>query len=362
MGPFKAIRFAAAVDTIAAAPLKPALGSPWSNADALIPVVIEDVFGLKLVPVTRGEAMRVPAMARARNLLCVLVGRMPLRGYTATDTPLDPQPAWINATDQAQTGYARMVWTTDDLLFHGAALWEVTARDARGFPLRMAHVPWDDWEVDADARVTLNGVALADSDYVYFESFVEGILDTGARAIRMAAGLDRAALDTARAPFKLELHNESDVDLLPEEVAGLVGEARQALADNMGVLYTNRSLNAIVHEVSADQMLTEGRNASAIDMARLAGVPAATVDAVLSGSGITYQTGPMLNRALVDYGAAGFMSAISARLSQDDVTPHGQRVAFELEPFLGPLPGAAPTGTGQPAPAADYTQDYGGPL
>jgi hypothetical protein len=67
-------------------------------------------------------------------------------------------------------------------------------------------------------------------------------------------------------------------------------------------------------------------------------VPAATIDAVLSGSGITYQTGPMLNEALIDYGAAGYLSAISARLSQNDVCPNGQTIAFDVEAFLGPVP------------------------
>jgi hypothetical protein len=46
------------------------------------------------------------------------------------------------------------------------------------------------------------------------------------------------------------------------------------------------------------------------------------------------------------------MSCISARLSQDDVTPRGQRVAFDLEEWLegagAAVPGQAPTG---PPPA-----------
>jgi hypothetical protein len=68
-----------------------ALGSPWAPVSALEPVIVDDIFGsLPARPVTRAEAMRVPAVARARHIICRhdrphRARRLP-RGYERLDT------------------------------------------------------------------------------------------------------------------------------------------------------------------------------------------------------------------------------------------------------------------------------------
>jgi hypothetical protein len=48
-----------------------ALGSPWAPVSALEPVIIEDIFGaLPARPLSRAQAMRIPAVARARHVIC----------------------------------------------------------------------------------------------------------------------------------------------------------------------------------------------------------------------------------------------------------------------------------------------------
>ena len=104
------------------------------------------------------------------------------------------------------------------------------------------------------------------------------------------------------------------------------------------MLWTNASLQAILHPAAPEDLLIAGRNAAAVDCARLVGVPAALVDATSAGASLTYETTEGRNREFLDYGLIGYMAAVSSRLSMDDVVPRGQRVAFELEDLIGPAP------------------------
>lgn len=327
------------------------IGSPFSAAiaAALSPITPDEYrYGLPgTLPFGRAEAMSIAPLARARNLLAPTIARIPLRAYRGP-TPTDPQPAWIERTDTIQPPFQRMVWTVDDLIFYGESLWLVE-RGADGMPLLAERVPYDEWEVDADLFITIDGARADAASAVYIAGFHEGILNFAPGTIREASNLETAASDTAKAPFKLELHQVSGDPMEDSEIAALIAKARAAIADNHGVLYTNQALQAIVHSYTAENLLTDGRNYAAVDMARLVGVPAATIDAVLAGSGITYQTGPSLNQALIDYGAGGYLSAISARLSQNDITPNGQTIAFDIQAFLGPVPSVTPAPAAPPA-------------
>jgi hypothetical protein len=334
------------------------LGSPWADPGDVKPIIFADVFGIDVLPVSRAEALAVPPMWRGRNLLTSTIARTPLRAYDAADQVITPAPPWITRTDSVWPPFHRMLWTVDDLIFHGCSLWWAT-RGADTFPLTLDRVPFSDWEVTPDGAIEVNGAPVKAGQVVYIAGPHEGILTYGTRAIRMAGKLDVAALDTAERPFKLELHQTSGDELDDVEIAELVAGARKAIMANLGILFTNPGIKAEVHALDSGQLLTEGRNYSAIDCARLVGVPAATIDATLAGSGITYQTGPMLNRTLIDYGAAGYMSAISASLTQNTVTPNGQRVAFDLEAFLQANP-TAPGLPGAPAPGESPTEDMGG--
>lgn len=171
---------------------------------------------------------------------------------------------------------------------------------------------------------------------VYIPGPHEGILVYNGRAIRAAALLERAALETARAPFKLELHQTSDASPTDAEIDSLIDRARKALASHGGILWTNQALEARVHPLDSGPLLIEGRNAASVDAARLVGVPAATVDATNAGASLTYETTTGRNAEAFDYGFSAFMAAISARLGMDDVVPRGCRVAFDLETLVGP--------------------------
>lgn len=134
----------------------------------------------------------------------------------------------------------------------------------------------------------------------------------------------------------MELHQTSDASPSDAEIDKLIDRARNALASHGGILWTNQALEAKTHPLDSSALVIDGRNAAAVDAARLVGVPAATIDATNAGASLTYETTTGRNAEAYDYGFAAYMGAISARLSMDDVVPRGCRTAFDLESLVGP--------------------------
>jgi hypothetical protein len=315
--------------------------SPWANNDYLQAVVLADLFGGGPLPLTRSEAMRVPAVARARHVLCPTIARLPIRCY-AVDQLVEPQPTWPQRTDGPLSPFHRMLWTVDDILFYGWSLW-LADRGTDSFPLRMSRVPRDQWEFDDDDGVIdPDGNPYPADEVVLIPGPHEGILTFGVDAIRDAASLQRASRRTAESPVPaVELHQTNDAPMGETDIDALV--ARWVKARNTpgggGVSYTPKSIELRTHGAPAESLLLDGRNGAAVDIARVVGIPAATIDATQATASLTYETQQGRNAELVDYGLAAYMAAISARLSMDDIVPRGQRSAFDAEELLGPMPG-----------------------
>lgn len=309
----------------------------WGDGSQLAQLWWSDVFGPDVVAefgwVDRQRALGIPALKRARDLLCSTIGRMPLDVLRGPDV-VDPQPGWTTRTDGTSSPFHRMCWTVDDCLFYEGSLWRGD-RDAAGREfLSLTRVPYYRWTLTDDGQAFLIDDQPTDQDnLVFIPGFGEGILVTSQVAIRTAAALSAQAADAARTPFKLELHQTTADVLTDTEIADLIRRAREALASNSGVLYTNAAVEARVHPVDAQQLLIDGRNASAVDMARIASLPAALVDATTAGASLTYETTQGRNQQAVDYGLAAYMAAVTSRLSLDDVVPRGQRVAFQAGDF-----------------------------
>lgn len=330
----------------------------WTDDSFLADVAVNLGFTLDQLPLTRAAAMRVPAMARARNLTCGTIAALPIEALRL-GAPVNPQPYWAYGTDgqtgrlsredlirwglTPQTPYARLLWTADDLLFYGESMWLVTDRLATGYPARMLRIPFDGWEVQADGRVTdADGRDLPAEDLIWFGGANEGVLGYGASTLRIAYELETNARDVAMRPLRLEAHQTSAAELTRDERRMIVTEIKNAMRDNEGVLFTNSALQLIEHRIDADALQLGARNASALDVARLANMPALMLDATAAGASLEYQTATGRNQEWLDYGLALYVDPIEARLGMDDVVPAGQRVALDTSDLTAP--GANPTG------------------
>lgn len=337
------------------------LGSPWQDTSHLASVIWTDIFGNDIPrPVSRAEAMAVPAAARARHIICSTIGRVRIRPYRG-DTVLPDVPAW-ERTDGMVSPFHTKVWTADDLLWFGWSLW-ARENGADGFPLRTNRIPMGSWTFDESFRVQVDrgdgrGMQyVAPDSVILIPGFHEGLLSFAQDSIRHASDLQRAAGRAAKHPAAYLNLQQTQGTPLPKEsadpnvltVPGLVQmwtDAREG--QNGGVAYTPPGIEPKELGTFDRHLVLDGRNAAAVDIARHASLPADMVDATTQGS-LVYQNRVDNDRRGLDYGIGGYMGAISARLSQNDVCPGGQRQAFDVEEWLDAnVPGQAPAA--QPSP------------
>jgi hypothetical protein len=316
--------------------------SPFVEDDHLKAIVWADLLGENFQAVTRTAAMSIPAVARHRHLVCGVVARSPLVRM-ALETRL-PTPRWATRTDGELSPYHRMLWTADDLVFRGWSVWRAD-RDAHGLA-RTTRIAPERWETDAAGRVMIDGEHVADEQLILIPGPHEGILNFGAATLRRTLNNLEAAANAARNPSAyLELHYTGDEPQTPEQIKDLVaGWAAARRGENGGVAYTNKWLEVREHGTHESHLLIEGRNADAVDVARLISNPAAMADATSSGASLTYETTEGRNDQFLDYGAGLYMDAIAARLSMDDVVAPRERIAFDTSASTDPdAPATGPT-------------------
>lgn len=313
--------------------------SPWSTSD-FQRFVWQDIFGQPAPAGTRSEAMKLPPIARARNLMASTICRFPLRELDGR-TPAAEQPAWVTETGDGSSHQLRTVWTVDDLIFYGWSCWWAT-RDRSGELVAGARLNQEDWKINDDLQVEVDGTVVRDpSQVIVIPGLHEGILAYGAETIEDVRNLYKIVKARLLNPSpQLDLHYTGDDQLTDTEIDALIDRwavARQGR--NGGVGFTNKLVEARELGAQADaQLMIAARNAAAVDLVRLVGLSASHVDASGTEASLTYETTRGNNQALVDFDLALYMTPISARLSLDDVCAPGRRVDFDVADFTATVP------------------------
>lgn len=338
---------AAATQALPVDPSSYPIASPWAPPSHLERVVYEDVFGTDAPLNTRGAAMRIPAVARARNLLVSTIARFPLVAFRGVDERLEGEaaPPWLSRTDRSTSPQLRLAWTVDDLVFYGWSCWQRTNRGDTGFPLTYDRVPFEAWEINDDNRVEINGVEVDDDEVTLIPGLHEGVLAFGYDALSDARVLYRNVRQRLTNPVPgLELHQTGGAPLTNAEIDTLIARWAAARAgQNGGVAYTSEAIETKELGAGGEQLLIEARNAASLDLARVVGVAASRIDATAPKSTLNYETTQGRNLEFTDFDLALYMTPITARLSLDDVVPRGQRIAFDSAAFTAPaLPPTGP--------------------
>ncbi|MET4053592.1 hypothetical protein ABID81_002970 [Frigoribacterium sp. PvP054] len=342
MGIFSSIRNAARVSSSAPARID-MLASPWAEGQ-LQSVVFAEAYGLDLdaLPLTRAEAMRVPAVVKARNLLISTIAPLPVR-VLDTEGQLAKQPTWATRTD-AMSPWHRMAATVDDLIFYGASVWTVT-RGADGFPLAMDHLPVDRWSI-RDGDILIDGEPVDESEVIYIPGPHTGLLEMAARTIRGARDREVAWTQRVRNPITaIEIRETNELNLSREEIDELVAQWTKAKRSPDGAVgFTPYGIELEEHGSTDPALFVSGRNAVRADIGAFLGVPAALMDASLSEASLTYSTQEGQRSEYLTYCVPLWTAPIEGRLSMDDVVPRGQRTRFDTGELIAP----APTPTGAP--------------
>lgn len=332
-------------DLLAAGTASAGIGSPWSTAQ-LSQIVLSDVFPssvIEALPLTRGDAISVPAVAKGRNLLISAVCKLPLKALNAEGL-VNPQPTFLYRTDTAVTPYERMAWTIDDLIFYGYSLWEVT-RGTNNQILTANWVPTKDWKVTEGVVVIRDEVAPAES-YLFFNSAFEGLLNIANRTLRGARAIEEAWVSRVRNPIPMTVLRDmasEGTGLEQPEIDSLLAQFSAARRSKDGALaYLPPDIALETHGETDAALFVEGRNASRTDIGSFLNIPVAMLDGTIGVDSLTYSTAEGNRNRFYEEAIPFWTDPIEARLSMDDVVPRGQRVRFDKTETYSLVP--TPTG------------------
>ena len=287
---------------------------------------------------TRSEAMGVPTLARARNMICMTLGSFEMTTRNIATGEKVQQPRVINQPDPRIAGSGFWSWLAEDILFYGYGYARVLNRYAdtgriqameRIDPLRVTvQTNSNSTEIDA---YRVDGYYIDPADLVVFNGLDEGILNRAGRTIRAASALEKTAYDFAINPNPQTILKNSGVALPKERVAALVAAFKNRTSKAVTFLNGDVSIETVGYDPKNLQ-LNEARGYLALELCRAAGLPAYFASA--EPNSFTYSNAVSERRSLIDYSLLPIMTAIEQRLSLSDFTPLGQDVKFDLDDFL----------------------------
>ena len=314
----------------------------WQDRGSnLAPIVIDDIFGDMVDLVDRNNAIKVPAVARARALLVGTISDLPLYAWR-DEVKVRTQPTFLYRCDEMSLWH-RIALTIDDLLFHDESLWaRVNGEDGR--PVSAYRIPFENWAVDADGRILVDGDPVSADQVIYFPGPGVGLLQAGKDTIRGARQIDRAWVARTRSPIPPTLFRQVEKDNVDDEdVSTLIQSwaAARSNSETAGVGFMPYGLDAIFPDIADDaQMFIEGRNAVRLDIANLTNIPASLLDGTTATASLTYVTAEGQRSSFYEQTLRYWTAPLEHRLSMDDIVPRGQRVRFDIT-YMNQI---APTG------------------
>lgn len=289
--------------------------------------------------VNRAEAMQVPAVKRARDLICGAIGQMRLElvgpDGRATDWSLFRQP---------ELGVPRSVSMTrlaEDLLFEQRAWWRVTYEGWHNRPVEVIRLDPTSVTVQPDWKVyyspTGNGVAtewLPDSQLIRFDSPNDSLLVAGARAIRSLTRLEQAALNQAEGVPPMDFFTPAEgADPADDEDIQDVLDAWALARKRRATGYVPAALKYQTNSFNPEQLqMAQAREFAVTEIARITGIDAEELS--VSTTSRTYQNMQDRRRHFLDFVLGPYLSAVEDRLSMDDVSPRGFKARFDTATFL----------------------------
>lgn len=297
---------------------------------------LPSIYNALTLRVSRKEAMSVPAVARARNLICGTVASIPLEYYNKRTGEVMAAPRWINQLAKNQPSFVTLTWCVDSLLFYGVAYLRVTERYAEDG--RPAAFEWI-----ANSRVTfttdLEGIMVTQyyvdanpinmNDIVTIQGFDEGVLERAGQTIRAAIDVNKAAAIAAATPMASGILKNSGADLPPAEVSGLLAAWKRSRQNNSTAYLTSTLDFQPVQFAPKDMMYNEAVQNLATEVARAMNVPAYYLSADQNTT-MTYANVQQERKQFFALSIEPYVQAIQARLSMDDISTAGHEVRFAV--------------------------------
>lgn len=309
-------------------------------------IVLADILGTDAwAPVTRAEAMQIPAVAKARHLICGTVARLPLKTFKDGE-PLAEQPNWLSRTDTSLSPQHRLAWIVDDLMFYGASLL-VVDRNSAGRVIEAARVDPTLWSIDPDSgEILINGQPVLASSVVLIPALFEGLLNVGSRTIRAARDMESIKAARLRSPNPTtQIKLSAEYEANPEELEQVVDDWVKARNSPTGTVAVIPYGIDIINDGGTDtDLFIEATNAVGVQIAQLLNIPATLLDAsVAAGASLNYQNMAASRSWWIDTSLNYWLTPIEAELSRDYITPRGTYMQFDLSNLIEtPMPSTGP--------------------
>jgi HK97 family phage portal protein len=286
--------------------------------------------------VSRKDAMSVPSVARARNLICGTVASIPLEYYNKRTGEVMAAPRWINQLSKNQPSFVTINWLVDSLLFYGVAYLRVTERYAEdGRPSAFEWI--------ANSRVTyttdLEGIMITQyyvdiqpismNDIVTIQGLDEGVLERAGKTIQSAIDINRAASISAATPMSSGILKNTGADLPSAEVSGLLAAWKRSRQNNSTAYLTSTLEFQSTQFSPKDMMYNEAIQNLSTEIARAMNVPAYYLSADQNTT-MTYANVTEERKQFFALSIEPYIQAIQTRLSMDDISTAGHEVRFAV--------------------------------
>ena len=288
--------------------------------------------------IDRATAMQVPAVKRARDLVCASSGALRLRLRRVADGAYD-NGSW-SLFAQPERSVPRSVTMTrlfEDLLFEGIAWWDVTETGYHTYPTYVQRLAPHRVNV-TDGRVYVDGIERRDAarSLIRFDSPNDPLLVAGARAIRTCLNLDQAAALLADGIPPTEYFTPAegmDPATTDAEIVGMLDQYIDSRRKRK-VGYIPAALDYHTGQgfTPEQHQLADARQHAVLEIARVAGVDPEELG--VSTTSRTYSSDWSRRKSFLDFTLGGYLTAVSDRLRMTDVTPGGYEPEIDLDGFL----------------------------
>lgn len=286
--------------------------------------------------VSRKDAMSVPSVARARNLICGTVASIPLEYYNKKTGEVIAPPRWINQLSKNQPSFVTLNWMVDSLLFYGNCYLRIVERyQEDGRPSAFEWI--------ANSRVTfttdLEGIMITQyyvdanpismNDIVTIQGLDEGVLERAGRTIQSAIDINKAAAISSSTPMSSGILKNMGADLPPAEVSGLLAAWKRSRQNNSTAYLTSTLEYQPTQFSPKDMMYNEAIQNLSTEIARAMNVPAYLLSSENNQS-MTYSNIQDERKQFFAMSIEPFIQAIQSRLSMDDISTAGHEVRFAV--------------------------------
>lgn len=310
----------------------------FSNVDpgVLYGTATLDQWVMGTARVSRRQALQVPAIKLADELITGPIGGMPLHLIGPDGKPL--REGW-SLFSQPEAGVPRSVSMTRlvrDMLYDERCTCRITHLGWHGKPAEWIRLEADTVTVQQKMVTYPEGTAMIwpeNDKIIRFESPKHGLLQAGGRAIRALWSLEMRAAELSAGLPPVDWFESADGHPLEEEEIDELLDSWAENRANRATGYVPPGLKYNVNGFNAEQLQMMAQREFAItEIARLTGLDAERLS--VSTTSRTYFNAESTRKDLLDFVLAPFIIAIQDRLSMDDVSPRGYKAVFDVTGFL----------------------------